>query len=106
MPWNEVVALAFIAFGLFFSITGIVGIVRLPDVYTRIHASGKVAVLGLIGLLAGSAFLMPETTTKAVVLILFMLLTSPVASHAIAQSAYRQKVARAGVVRDDLPPVE
>jgi multicomponent Na+:H+ antiporter subunit G len=101
MTINSVLGLLALAFGLFFSVVGIVGLIRFPDVYCRIHASGKVATLGLVGLLAGTAFLMPETTLKALALALFVMVTSPVASHAIASAAYRQGVP-VGNIRDDL----
>jgi multicomponent Na+:H+ antiporter subunit G len=102
MPPREIVGLVFLAFGVFFSIVGVVGIVRLPDVYSRIHASGKVATLGIIGLLAATAFLMPGTTWKVVTLALFLVNATPVAAHAIAAAAHRQGVPRLQVIRDDL----
>lgn len=92
MTIQDILALAALAFGLFFSLVGIIGLIRFPDVYCRIHASGKVATLGLVGLLAASALLLPETSLKAVALALFVIITSPVASHAIASAAYRQGV--------------
>ncbi|MBL8162495.1 MAG: monovalent cation/H(+) antiporter subunit G [Anaerolineae bacterium] len=92
MAIQDILALVALVFGLFFSLVGIVGLVRFPDVYCRIHASGKVATLGLVGLLATSALLQPETALKALALALFVVITSPVASHAIASAAYRQGV--------------
>jgi multicomponent Na+:H+ antiporter subunit G len=86
----EILACMAILSGLFFSVVGIIGIMRMPDVYSRIHASGKVAVLGIIGLLIGAALLMPQIALKALALAVFMVVTSPVASHAIASAAYRQ----------------
>jgi multicomponent Na+:H+ antiporter subunit G len=99
---RDVIGLSFLFLGVFFSLVGVVGIVRLPDVYTRIHASGKVATLGMFGLLVGTAVLVPETTLKLLALGLFMLFTSPVASHAIATAAYRSGVPMVGAVRNDL----
>lgn len=89
MTIAEIAGLGALAFGLFFSIVGILGLIRFPDVYCRIHASGKVATLGLVGLLAASALALPETALKALALALFVVITSPVASHAIASAAYR-----------------
>jgi multicomponent Na+:H+ antiporter subunit G len=110
---TELIGLAFIVIGVFFSTVGVFGIVRLPDVYTRIHASGKVATLGIFGLLIGTALLLPETTLKLLSLGLFLLITSPVASHAIASAAHRSGVPLVGARRDDLaaarittPPVK
>lgn len=102
MSLAEVIANLILLAGAFFSLVGIVGMIRLPDVYSRIHASGKVATLGILGLLAGAALLLPEVALKALALALFLVITSPVASHAIAAAAHRQGVPRVGVVRDDL----
>jgi len=87
----EFIGIAALVFGLFFSIVGVVGVMRMPDIYTRLHASGKVATLGIFGLLLGAAILMPSITLKALALGLFILFTSPVSTHAIAASEYRRK---------------
>lgn len=91
----------FISIGVFFSIVGIIGIMRFPDVFCRIIATGKVSSLGILGLLLGAAVLMPEIALKALVLGLFMVITAPVASHAIALAALRQGSQPAEPPRDD-----
>ena len=78
-------------FGLFFCAVGALGVMRMPDALTRLHASGKVATLGLFGILVGAALLMPSITLRVMALGLFVLLTSPVATHAIAASVYRRR---------------
>ena len=75
MTIQDALSLVALIIGLFFSLVGIIGLIRFPDVYCRIHASGKVATLGLVGLLATSALLMPETALKAVALALFVIIT-------------------------------
>ena len=55
----EIAGVGALIFGLFFCAVGVVGVIRMPDNLTRLHASGKVATLGLFGLLAGAAILMP-----------------------------------------------
>jgi multicomponent Na+:H+ antiporter subunit G len=99
---GEIIGVLLIAVGVFFCTVGVVGIMRMPDVYSRIHASGKVATLGIFGLLLGTAFLVPESTLKLLGLGIFLLVTSPVASHAIASAAYRSGVKMARFERDDL----
>lgn len=71
-------------FGLFFFVVGVIGIIRLPDVYSRLHASGKVATLGLFGVLIGGGFLMPTLFPRLLLLGLFFLMAAPTASHVIA----------------------
>ena len=87
----EILGIAWLVFGLFFCAVGVLGVLRMPDLYTRLHASGKVAALGLFGLLVGAVFLMPSTILKVIALGLFILITSPVTTHAIAASEYRRK---------------
>ncbi len=102
MTLNEILAVLALGTGTFFSVVGIIGMIRLPDVYCRIHASGKVATMGIIGLLIGASLLMPAITLKTVALAIFLVITAPVASHAIAAAAHRQGIPRVGAVRDDL----
>lgn len=87
----ELLGVAALLFGLCFCAVGVVGVIRLPDCLTRLHASGKVATLGLFGLLVGAALLMPSTSLRLLALGLFVLLTSPVATHSIAASVYRRR---------------
>ena len=87
----ELLGVAALLFGLFFCAVGVIGVIRLPDSLTRLHASGKVATLGLFGLLLGAALLMPSTSLRLLALGLFVLLTSPVATHAIAASVSRRR---------------
>ena len=87
----EVMGVAALLFGLFFCAVGVIGVIRLPDTLTRLHASGKVATLGIFGLLIGAAFLMPTASLRLLALGLFILLTNPVATHAIAASVYRRR---------------
>jgi multicomponent Na+:H+ antiporter subunit G len=99
---REILALAMLLVGLTFCTLGVVGVLRLPDVYTRLHASGKVATLGIFGLLMGASLLMPEIAPKALALGLFLLFSSPVTSHAISGAAYQAGAPMVGAVRDDL----
>ncbi|MEL6269852.1 MAG: monovalent cation/H(+) antiporter subunit G [Chloroflexota bacterium] len=72
--------------GLFFFMVGVVGIIRLPDVKSRLHASGKVATLGFFGLLIGGGLLFPAMLPRLLLLGLFYLISAPAASHVIAVS--------------------
>lgn len=87
----ELLGVIALFFGLFFCGVGVLGVIRMPDALTRLHASGKVATLGLFGLLVGAALLMPAASLRILALGLFVLLTSPVATHAIAASVYRRQ---------------
>lgn len=83
---------AFIAAGGFFCIVGAFGIVRMPDLYTRMHASGVVDPFGVSLILIGLAFQAGFTlvTAKLVVIVLLLLFTSPVACHALGRAAFHR----------------
>jgi multicomponent Na+:H+ antiporter subunit G len=91
--------------GVVFCGLGVLGMFRFPDVYSRLHAAGKVSTMGLAGVLLGGALIMPSTALKAIALAVFIVITSPVATHAIAMAAYRSGVSIStikGEVRDDM----
>jgi multicomponent Na+:H+ antiporter subunit G len=91
LEW-AIVALA--AVGAFFGGVAAVGIVRLPDIYTRAHAASKSDTLGAVLALAAVALAIQTdlSTIKAVFLLLFMFLTNPTAAHAIARAAEDQGI--------------
>lgn len=98
----EIIGLAALWIGIGFNVVGILGLIRLPDMYMRLHASGKVSTVGLSSILLGAAILMPAITLKVLALAIFALLTLPVSTHAIAAAAYRAGVPMSKSVRDDL----
>ena len=87
----EIVSLILLVAGAFFLLVGSVGIVRLPDFFTRTHATGKTDTLGLILSLAGLAVHDGLTLNSAKLLVaaVFVGLTAPVGTHALARAAYR-----------------
>lgn len=84
----------FIVVGLIFDFLGCIGLIRLPDVYTRLQATTKCVTLGTCSILLGVVILKGFCTTsiKALLAIVFLLLTSPVAAHALARGAYKSGV--------------
>ncbi len=87
----EVLAYAFIVIGITFDLFGCIGLIRLPDLYNRLQASAKCVTLGTCGILFGVfiRFGLTAMGMKALVCIIFLLLTSPVAAHALARAAHR-----------------
>lgn len=91
---NEIIAYVFIVIGLAFDLFGCLGLIRLPDVYNRLQASTKCVTLGTCGILFG-LFLFKGFTAagiKAILCIIFILLTSPVSAHALARGAHKSGV--------------
>lgn len=97
----QILAFIFIVLGTLLSVIGVIGFIRMPDVYTRLHATGKVSVFGLVFLLLAADILTPLVTWKALLLIFFVLAASPTVSHAISSAAYRTGIPIVGA-RDDL----
>jgi len=98
----QVIGLIALVAGTLFSILGILGMLRLPDVYTRLHSTGKVSAFGTVLLLVAAISLTPLSAGKGIVLIFLILLAAPAVSHAIASAAYRSGVAMKIGQRDEL----
>lgn len=86
---QDAVAVTLVLAGTFFMLVGSIGINRLPDFYTRAHASGKVDTLGILLFLSGLAVFegFSLNAAKLLLIIAFVAFTSPVASHALARRA-------------------
>ena len=85
-----VIAGIMIIVGAVFALVAAVGLLRLPDVYSRMHAATKAGTLGS-GLMMLSLALVADdfaTVTRAIAGVIFFLLTAPVASHLLARAAY------------------
>ena len=91
---NEIIGLILITIGVLFDLLGCVGLVRLPDVYNRIQASTKCVVLGTTLSLLGAMIWLGTTAAfiKGLLCILFLLITSATAAHALARAAHRSGV--------------
>jgi multicomponent Na+:H+ antiporter subunit G len=87
---NELLVAFFLLTGVFFTLVAAIGIVRLPDLLMRMHASTKAGTLGVGLIMVAAAVYFGELgiTAKALVAIFFILLTAPVGAHVIARAAY------------------
>jgi multicomponent Na+:H+ antiporter subunit G len=87
-----IVALVFVG-TLLMLLTGL-GLVRMPDVFTRMHAATKAASLGVALLLLAAAFYFrqPEVVTKVIATIIFIFLTAPVAASLLGRAAYARRI--------------
>jgi multicomponent Na+:H+ antiporter subunit G len=90
----EIIGIIFIIIGLLFNLLGCIGLNRLPDVYSRLQATTKCVTLGTCSILFGAFLIKGISTTgvKALLTIVFLLLTSPVAAHAVARGAHKSGV--------------
>ncbi len=87
---NEYIGIAMISVGIIYDMFGCLGLVRLPDVYTRLQASTKAVTMGTSLILIGIAVYsgIGATSAKAIICMFFVLLSSPAAAHAIARGAH------------------
>jgi multicomponent Na+:H+ antiporter subunit G len=88
---SALVALLLVSGALFMLLAG-VGLVRLPDLYTRMSATSKAATLGASLALLGAAlhFGTAAAAGRALVIVTFLFLTAPLAAHAIGRAGYRR----------------
>ncbi|WP_404404549.1 monovalent cation/H(+) antiporter subunit G [Jeotgalibacillus malaysiensis] len=108
---SEYFVVAFILIGAFFGVVTAIGLIRLPDLYTRTHAASKSATLGVMSVLIGALlFFITEEgmfNSRIVLGIFFVLITAPVGGHLIARAAYNTGVKLAPeTVQDDLAKKE
>lgn len=92
MGITNLLTILFVIVGVFFFITGTVGLLRFPDVYTRLHALTKADNLGLGLVLTGLAFQAESWTEVAKLLLIWFLvmLASASVAHLVARAAHQK----------------
>jgi multicomponent Na+:H+ antiporter subunit G len=90
----EIIIAVLVLLGGFFCFVAGLGVLRLPDVLMRMHASTKAGTLGAGLVMAAVAVYFADiaTITRAVSTILFLLITAPVAAHMIGRAAFRSGI--------------
>lgn len=90
MEFQYLLAIILISFGAFFLLVGSIGLIRLPDFYSRTHATGKADTLGImlviLGLIITQGF--SVNSAKLLVIVAFVALTNPTATNALARAAF------------------
>lgn len=94
MMARDIIGWALLLGGCFFLIVGAVGLIRLPDVYARIHSAGIIDTVGAAFVLVGLAVYGGFTivTLKLLLIIIFLFLTSPTATNALANAMFSDGV--------------
>lgn len=90
----EILAMALLALGGLFCVIGAVGLLRMPDFYTRMHAASVIETLGAGLVIAGLMLLAGLTlaTAKLAILGLLIFFASPTATHALAKAAHERGI--------------
>jgi multicomponent Na+:H+ antiporter subunit G len=85
----DILSWIFLVAGSVFALIGAVGIIRLPDVFSRMHGAGIIDTAGASLILIGLAFQAGLTlvTVKLLLIIVFLMFTSPTSTHALARAA-------------------
>lgn len=103
----DIIIVFLVVVGMVFTIVTVIGILRLPDVYTRAHAASKSATLGVMSLLLG-VFLHfwwneGHFSIQLLLGIVFLFITSPIGGHLMTRAAYMSGVQPTELtVEDDL----
>ena len=84
------VAGSLLVIGAIFALIASIGVLRLPDVYTRMHAASKAGTVGSGAMLIALAVFSGDlaTATRALAGVIFFMLTAPVAAHLVARAAH------------------
>lgn len=91
----RIIADVLIAIGAIFALAGTIGILKMPDTYSRMQASTCVATLGMLGAMLGALLIAifvkadAGAAIKVAVIALLILVTNPLGSHALAKGAYK-----------------
>ncbi len=89
--------------GAGFSLLATVGLLRLPDLYTRLHAASKAGLVGaglvLLAVIVSAGE--PAVTVRALLGTIFLALTTPISAHLLAKAAYFSGLKPADITRTD-----
>ncbi len=89
VPW---VADALVILGVIIMTIGVYGVIRMPDLYTQLHAASKAVFVGVVSFCLASVVTGDiEIVARVALIAALLLLTTPVASHVIARGAYLER---------------
>lgn len=109
----DIILYIFLALGVFFNLLAGIGLLRFPDVYTRLHAGtkcttfGSIFILGAVIILGLKTWFLGDTNGSVLAIhtifaLIAILITNPTGAHAIARAAHRSNVKPYGAVIDQL----
>ena len=100
---NDLLATLAVVLGTALGLLSAIGIVRMPDVYIRLQVASKASSLGIALLMLGVAahFDTLSVTVRALMVVVFLFLTAPVAAHVIGRAAYLTGVPLSGATKLD-----
>jgi len=96
-----IIGTVLISIGVIFSFLGALGLIRMKDIYNRLQTSTKATTLGAFSTIIGVGFLNPVWLPKTIIIALFIMITSPIASHALARASHKSGARMAEETTDD-----
>ena len=96
MLFRSVIICILLVIGIFFTLAGVVGVIRMPDTFCRLQSATNIATMGAMPIaLACSIYGFSESNTslgiKSLIIVVFLLISNPVGAHAMARAAYKNK---------------
>lgn len=85
----ELVGFTLITLGVFAFGVSAIGVLRMPDFYTRMHVGTKTTTIGTLLVIVGACFIEPSWSFKLLLLLAFVLLTNPLSSSVIARATHK-----------------
>lgn len=87
-------SILFITFGILFMLVGSIGILRLPDFYSRTHSISKSDTLGIMFVIFGLVIYegFTQSSLKLILVVLFIALSNPIGTHALARAAMKKGI--------------
>jgi multicomponent Na+:H+ antiporter subunit G len=85
----EYIGFAFLSLGVLFFLISAIGLLRMPDIYTRMHVGTKSTTIATLLIIIGACFLEPSWSFKLLLIGVFVLLTNPLSSSVIARAAHK-----------------
>lgn len=91
MELQHIISILLVSLGILFMLVGSIGIIRLPDFYSRTHSVSKSDTLGIIFVILGLVIYegMTQSSLKLLLVVLFIALSNPVGTHALARAAIK-----------------
>lgn len=95
MPIRLIFSYLLIGTGAVFAVVTVLGLIRFPDVYTRIHAGAVVLTMSAVLVTMGTAVYVWDFFLSVKILLIgfFFLFSNPMATHAIARASYKREIA-------------
>lgn len=94
--WLELIVCSCLILGSLFALVGAIGLYRLPDFFTRLHAPTKATTLGVGGIIIASAIFFSAQreglSLHELLIALFLFITAPVSAHMLSKAALQQKL--------------